>query len=239
MDKRAEVSQSKFAPRVVLNLDILCYLMWFLERRELMALMMTCHALHSLGTVALFALPIDIRSERSLSRFCTYMRQDLRTRSRRLKKIALNVEYNDSVGVGLAANLSRIAMKQIIGILCHAHYLEELDITVGHYTLKSYPELSTAIESLQKLRLLSLTYPDNATEAAKLLSHMQPLNACISIFNVSIQASQSSSRVSPPASRDSGSARQGSPHLRTSYSLVYATSTSIPIRTRAIWTWRC
>ncbi|OCH87348.1 hypothetical protein OBBRIDRAFT_160669 [Obba rivulosa] len=163
----------------VLNLDVLCYLMRFLERQELIPLMTTCHALYSTGIPALLALHINIRGERTSSSFFKFIHRDLRGRAQCLKRITLSaVHYDDAQKRGCVIrepNLSAAVMKQFIEVLLHAHYLEELNITLSHHTLELYPELPSVLESLQSLRQLSISSSDNALDVTEIVSRLHTL----------------------------------------------------------------
>ncbi|OCH88005.1 hypothetical protein OBBRIDRAFT_114667 [Obba rivulosa] len=139
----------KFTCESHFNLDTLCYLMWFLNRRELLASIMTCQTLYSAWTAILFTLPIDVRNHFKPSCFCKCVRHDLADRSRCLRRHRLNLSHYDYVinrGCVRGMDHPKSVVKQLIDILFHAESLHKLDIELNKRTLELYPELSLAMD---------------------------------------------------------------------------------------------
>ncbi|EMD34868.1 hypothetical protein CERSUDRAFT_97437 [Gelatoporia subvermispora B] len=149
-------NRAQFASPAGLNDDILHYLMWFLDSNELLALMMTCHALYSTG------IPIVVDDYFRLEAFCDFMHCDLAHRTRCLKRlkayILLDSEAEPDGCSAYEANPSEGTMQRFIQVLYNAVSLERLDITLNACTLQLYPEPSRALRRLPSIRALCVVY---------------------------------------------------------------------------------
>ncbi|EMD34882.1 hypothetical protein CERSUDRAFT_117077 [Gelatoporia subvermispora B] len=166
---------------VALDDDILRYLMWFLDRKELLALMMTCHALYSMGIPALLALPIVVGGYINLVSFCDFMYRDLAHRTRCLKRLSIDILHASDAQRGgcvvYEANPPEETMRGIIEVFYTAVSLEELDITLNSCTLQFYPQLSSALRMLPSVRVLGMVLEDGDTkEIVEIVSDMRPLD---------------------------------------------------------------
>ncbi len=134
-----------------LDLDILIYLMRLTrERRDVSAMMRTCHALYSAGMSSLLSFNIRIKDDHRFAAFCSFMNIDAPGRSRFLRQMTL---YMPDL-----SQSCRTTLDHIICILQHANQLHRLTIITfdGREFGCLDPRLIGALSSLTSIKDLTL-----------------------------------------------------------------------------------
>ncbi|EMD35989.1 hypothetical protein CERSUDRAFT_85112 [Gelatoporia subvermispora B] len=143
------VSAAKAKSKASLNHDVLCYIVSYLEQRELLNVMETCHAFHSAALKPLVQrISLWPMGTRALQSFCEFLLADPAGRAVHVREIRL---FLNSV-----SNL-RSVLPTIIRALALCTNAEALTMSVTDQNLQLYPDLFTAVTSLRKLKTVSLT----------------------------------------------------------------------------------